>query len=140
MKGIEATLTFLPPFEGGRGQPVLVPDGYRGHYRPHIVIGDPTQRKAIVEQGNVLTEDYLGVDLWSGPASLPFGIEHVVQMRLSYYPNVVYSTVQPGATFTMREGGRIVAFGQVLKTIDIEDANKSLEGICQTCGLAKPSE
>ena len=46
MAHVEAEITFLSPSEGGRTDPpiLLSPNGT---YRPHIVIGNPNQRKAI---------------------------------------------------------------------------------------------
>ena len=35
-------------------------------------------------------------------------------LELMYHPDLPYSDVQPGATFTVREGGRIVGHGVVL--------------------------
>ena len=61
---VKLEITFLPPTQGGRTKPpVLVSE--EGTYRPHIVIGDPTQRNAITI-GNEIRETYLGVVFVSG--------------------------------------------------------------------------
>ena len=54
---VRANITFRIKEEGGRKTPIK--DNY--HYCPHIVIGDPGQKKAIIESGNKLSENYLGI-------------------------------------------------------------------------------
>jgi hypothetical protein len=48
---IMVTLTMLSKEDGGRNQQ-LSSGAFGGIYRPHIVIGDPLQRKAIVIEKN----------------------------------------------------------------------------------------
>ena len=57
---IETEITFIPKSEGGRD----IPDGIFQslRYRPHIVIGDPTQRQAIIADGTV----YFGTTVYGG--------------------------------------------------------------------------
>ncbi|MDB0520961.1 hypothetical protein [Ralstonia solanacearum] len=110
---IEATLTFIPSGEDGRSQLNMTLNGLV--YRPHIVVGNPAQREAIVGQGNVLLETYHGVAFAKGPEHIEPNVPCHVQMMLLYWPAVNYDSVVPGATFTLREGGRIVAFGEVTK-------------------------
>jgi hypothetical protein len=89
-----------------------------------MVIGDANQRRPVVETRGgqkQLTENYLGVALWSGPEALLLGTKYVVEMVLLYYPDVSYDEVEAGATFTMREGARIVAFGRILEILEIEN-------------------
>lgn len=57
---VEAEIALLPPGEGGRKRPLVRAE--HSHYRPHIVIGAVSQRKAIVV-GRTLTEEYLGVEI-----------------------------------------------------------------------------
>ncbi len=86
-------------------------------YRPHFVIGNPEQAKAVVDPGNVLTEQYLGVQFEDGPDEFAYGEEIIVLARLLYWegaPNGFYDGLVPGATFTIREGARIVGQGVVL--------------------------
>ena len=110
---IEAQMTLLPESEGGR----LFPDGvFQGlRYRPHIVIGDPMQRKPIVVDGNRLTELYLGVAFSDGPHQVIYGQPMKTRMLLAYWPKVDYEKVVPDATFTLREGGRIAGYGKIIK-------------------------
>ncbi len=86
-------------------------------YRPHFVLGDPEQETAVVAPGNVLTEQYLGVQIDDGPDEFAYGEEIVVLARLLYWegtPNGFYDGLVPGATFTIREGARIVGHGVIL--------------------------
>ncbi len=107
---IECDVTFLSASEGGRSSP-LPPGALLGDtYRPHLVIGDLNQRKAIVENGNRLTEEYIGVAFHDGPAVPEVGTKMIVTLTLLFFP---YEQLQPGVTFTVREGPRIVAFGTV---------------------------
>ena len=115
-------MTFLPPSEGGRTTPPVLASG-TGTYRPHIVIGDPTQRKAITV-GNEITETYLGVVFQSGPENVRFGEPLEANALLMYYPNPEYDSVVPGATFTVREGARVVGYGQVKRVFLTDDAEQ----------------
>ena len=91
-----------------------------GQYMPHIVMGDANQRKALKEPGtNNLTEEYLGVRFVAGPDVCDFDVDFEAEMLLMYFPNVDYSEVLPGKTFTLREGGTIIGFGSVLSREDI---------------------
>jgi len=110
---VEAEITFIPELEGGRATPPLLVWS-DGSYRPHIVIGDPNQRRAVMV-GNEIQETYLGILFKSGPTSVEFNESICAKFYLLYYPHVAYESVVPGATFTIREGARIVGFGQVMK-------------------------
>jgi hypothetical protein len=103
---VEAEITFLPPSEGGRTNPpiLLFPNAT---YRPHIVIGNPNQRKAITV-GTEIRETYLGVVFESGPDDIQVGEPLLAKFVLMYYPQPEYESVVPGATFTIREGARVV--------------------------------
>ena len=110
---VEAEVTFIPESEGGRRTPpLLVFVG--GSYRPHIVVGDPNQRRAVLV-GNEIQEAYLGILFESGPTRVEFDESVFAKFYLLYYPHVAYEVVIPGATFTIREGARIVGFGRVIK-------------------------
>jgi hypothetical protein len=93
-----------------------------GKYRPHIVIGPPSQRAAI-RDGNVLTEKYLGVMFVGGPDTLRPGESGEFSLALMYFPELTYDEVTPGATFSIREGPLVVGFGVILsrKRIDHTD-------------------
>lgn len=95
--------------------PVL---GTNSHYMPHLVIERRENRKAIVDAGGVGREDYLGVTFIDEPADLNAGFVVQVVLDLIYYPQLSYSDIQPGATFTVREGLRIVAHGVMLNRLD----------------------
>lgn len=110
---IDARLTFLPPSEGGRSQLNMKLSGFV--YRPHIVIGNPAQREAIVGPDNVLLETYYGVAFAQGPEHVESNVPCHVRMMLMYWPDVTYDSVVPGTTFTLREGGTIVGFGEVTR-------------------------
>src|SRR5580693_724580 len=110
---VEAEVTFLPKSEGGRN----FPDGIFQslQYRPHIVIGDPMQLKPIIVDGNRLTESYLGIAFSNGPQKVKHGQPLKTTMLLVAWPMADYETVVPDATFTLREGGRIIGYGKILR-------------------------
>lgn len=120
MEKIEAEIVMLSTEDGGRISP-LSGAAFGGIYRPHIVIGDRNQRKAIVEvtpeHPRTLTEKYQGVAFIEGPEVefVPVNERIHVVMALMYFPDNVYEDVIPGATFTLREGGKIVGHGEILK-------------------------
>ena len=87
---------------------------------PHIVIGDPQQREALVV-GNTLRETYLGVWVTDTPDELCPGQTVEMTLRLIYWPEEKYTDVKPGATFTLREGPNIIGFGQVLDSFTSVD-------------------
>ena len=105
---IEAEITFLPKSEGGRD--ILGKIFQDSQYRPHIVINNPRQLNV-----SVADKDYLGVAFVDGPQLVEFGLPVKTTMLLTYWPRVDYSAVLPESTFTLREGGRTIAFGRVKK-------------------------
>lgn len=103
---VEAKFTLLPELSHGRRGLST------GKYRPHIVIGPESLRVAIRE-GNRLTENYLGVMFVGGPDSMEPGDAANVKLALMYFPEYPYEAVQPGVTFTVREGPLIVGYGVI---------------------------
>lgn len=118
---IDADITLLPSAESGRQYPLVRTEG--SHYRPHIVLGDPGQRKAVIV-GRTLVEEYLGVEVVHTQELIRPGDRARVEMRLAYWPALGYAGVIPGATFTIREGGTIVGFGTVVSRRDPSNAVK----------------
>ena len=59
------------------------------------------------------SSEYLGVRFVGGPQPV-FDVPAVFELFLMY-PEVDYSPLVPGAAFTVREGGRVVAKGRVLE-------------------------
>jgi hypothetical protein len=55
----------------------------------------------------------LGVAFVDGPHVPLVGVEMRVAMTLMYYPHPMYEDLEPGVTFTVREGAQIVAYGTV---------------------------
>ncbi len=106
---IEAYVTFLSADDGGRHQPAL----NSPLYRPHVVVGDPCQRTALVDDRSYGTEEYLGVSFDGDGTPLRAGPAHQVMLRTLYAPKVDYSALVAGQTFTVREGPAVVAFGVV---------------------------
>ena len=107
---IGARVTILSAEDGGRAQPAVDSPSYR----PHLVVGDAAQRVAVTAaDGRTLVEDYLGVGFLGTGMCLDPGRSHEVQLLLLYHPEVNYEALQLGATFTIREGGHIVGFGEV---------------------------
>jgi hypothetical protein len=114
---IEADVTFLSKSQGGRTKPFPPNTLKTKSYRPHIVIGDINQREAIIEVVDgrkQIQETYLGVAFCDGPENVPFDEPIKTKMVLMYFPTLPYSEVIPGETFTLREGGVIVGYGQVI--------------------------
>jgi translation elongation factor EF-Tu-like GTPase len=107
---INASVTFLPPSEGGRS---VLPHN-SNLYRPHLVVGDVNQRMPIVAgDGRTILEDYLGVCFTGNGEAFTPGESCEVTLRLAYHPEVNYDQLKLGSTFTIREGGKIVGFGVV---------------------------
>jgi hypothetical protein len=107
---IKAQITFLPASEGGRAE--LPTDLSDGKYRPHVVVGDPNQRKSLLVN-NVAQEAYLGVAFMNGSSDVVAGQSFPAELALMYWPNVSYDSLIPGATFTIREGPHVIGFGIV---------------------------
>jgi hypothetical protein len=80
---------------------------------PNVVVGDPKQREARIS-GNTIPERYLGVLVADAPDEIPPGGTAEIRFRLMYWPDEKYEQLVPGTTFTLREGPKIVGFGQVL--------------------------
>lgn len=104
---VQAQITLLPELSHGRRLLTT------GQYRPHIVIGPQSQREA-TRSGNAFTEKYLGVMFVGGPDAMSPGDSADVSLALMHFPDDAYDEVQPGATFTIREGPLIVGFGSIL--------------------------
>jgi hypothetical protein len=100
---ILAEVTFVPTSESGRHTlPQLQPWGEGGWYMPHAVVDGETE--------------YLGVRFVDGPQPL-FGVAGEYRLVLMYHPDVDYSALVPGASFTIREGEKVVATGRVLRVL-----------------------
>lgn len=93
---VSVAVTFLSSEQGGRSQKAN--DSPR--YRPHLVVGNPEQRVPLTDGSGTGIEDYLGVQFTGDGRELP---------------RVDYSALSAGATFTVREGGRVIGFGRVLQ-------------------------
>lgn len=107
---IEVEATFLT-FEQGGWRPVPSPGLHPGHYMPHLVVQPPDIRKCSP------ADDYLGVAFLEAPDWIIAGEPARCLLELMYHPGVNYDALQPGATFTIREGGKIVGFGIVQRWI-----------------------
>ena len=103
---VRAVITLLTDLEHSRWP-------NRAPYMPHVVVGDPGPRKGRIS-GNTLTEHYLGVLVADAPDEIPPGGTAEITLRLMYWPGEKYEQLIRGATFTVREGPKIVGFGQVL--------------------------
>jgi hypothetical protein len=99
---VEALLTMLPATKGGRASPIY-PRGVAAgsHYMPHFRVGE--------------TGEYLGVAFVGGPECLSPGESAIVTVTLFYAGRVDYSQLVPGASFSVLEGNRVVAHGEVLR-------------------------
>jgi len=107
-------VTFLSAEGGGRRAPFPA-DALSGDtYRPHFAIGDPSQRHAITVDNHGV-EEYIGVAFHEGPSIVEPGVETKVLVSLMFHPHPVYDKLQPGVTFTVREGATVVGFGRVVQ-------------------------
>jgi len=85
---------------------------------PHIVIGDPTQRVAIIDYRKnppEITESYLGVAFVEGDSPISAGYPLRITMALMYYPQIDYANAVEHSTFTLRVGPRIIGYGKILR-------------------------
>lgn len=122
---IEAEVTFIAEGEGGRKKPPARLSG--NNYRPHLVVGDPTQRQAKLI-GNFIDEEMLGIAFTSGPDNVETGQTFLAILELAFFPHPAYDAVVPGATFTIREGPQIVAFGRVVRALNWPVAGAASNG------------
>jgi hypothetical protein len=105
---IVAEVVMLATEDGGRKS--LAGEGYV----PHVVIQDRAIRHATVDDRGQGNEEYLGVRLIVCDGLSVAGVSSEHKFELMYWPQVDYSKVVPGASFTIREGARIVGHGVVL--------------------------
>lgn len=106
---VDARVTFLSKSDGGRHN---MPD-FNGNpsFRPDIVIQDSNIRTATYDAQGRGNERYLGVEFVGGSESPEFGAMSECKLRLVNHPRVDYCEVQYGATFTIRDGARVIGFG-----------------------------
>lgn len=127
---IDCEVTFLRDTERG---PLAWPKTLSGgRYRPHLVVGDPNQRRAVLtsrmmpvtysdgSKGEIRTDRYideelLGVQFDEGPPQPEVETPLLVTLSLMFWPHPGYDKLQPGSTFTVREGPTIVGYGKVLR-------------------------
>ena len=111
-KELRVRVKFFSKYDGGRTE--LPKDLLSsGNYRPHFVVGSPDQKQAIADENNVGLEDYLGVVFIKSRGSLMAEQELEASVSL-LYPGVDYSALKKEATFTIREGGKIVGNGKII--------------------------
>jgi hypothetical protein len=115
---VECSATFLTPDEGGRAV-LFLPGALSGdHYRPHIVIGTRDQRHAIIDDRGCSTEQYIGVAFHDSPAMPDLGTEMKVVLSLMYFPHQMYEKPTLGVAFTVREGSKVVAHGEIRRWLE----------------------
>jgi hypothetical protein len=120
---IKAEIVFLTAEEGGRAQAPAIGGGSR--YMPHIVIQDRAVRRAESDASHVTRDAYQGVYFKEAPPDFRLGVSGSFVVELMQYPKRAYEDVQPGATFTVREGPRVVAHGIVLSREDSATKGRS---------------
>jgi translation elongation factor EF-Tu-like GTPase len=109
---ITAEVVFLRGDEGGRSRPPIFDRQHK--YMPHIVIQSRDVRRSQTDPDGVNREPYQGVAFLEGSSNYTPGEAGHFVLELMYYPDVSYADVLPGATFTVREGGKVVGHGVVL--------------------------
>lgn len=117
--------TFIPPDDGGRS--TLPTFGGKPWYRPHIVIQDPNDQDPDDKAEDSRNEEYLGVQFLNGPSNAQFDTSMRYALCLMYHPHVDYSDVIEGATFTIREGARLVGFGEVVSRTTTTNGGNAAE-------------
>lgn len=94
-------------------------------YRPHIVIGDPTDRELredVLSNAQLIYEgdgQYLGVAFSDVDQEPNVGVAVTCVVDLIYFPQVSYRDVRLGAVFTLREGARVVGYGKIVKVFGL---------------------
>lgn len=112
---VVAEVRMLSSAEGGRTRGIAIEPDSR--YMPHLAIDDRAYREAKTDSNNQSLEHYMGVHFEPALSITdPSTGSGKYSLRLMYYPRVDYSTLQPGVTFTVREGGRIVGHGVVVSS------------------------
>lgn len=114
---IDTEIVLLSPEEGGRITPVS-PLAYGGRYRPHIVIQarDTREPKIEIKDGlRCCVEPYVSVAFWTGDDPMHVGSRFRVTLSLWAYPHEMYQSCRAGATFTLREGSKIIGHGKILR-------------------------
>ena len=82
------------------------------------VIGDPSRRQLKkLADGNWPVEEYIGVAFRDGPTTPQAGKELSAVLTL-YFPHPMYGKLNPGVSFTVREGVHIVGCGTVSRWLD----------------------
>ena len=99
---VECMITFLSREKGGRSTLPIVNDG---RYRTLLQLESPTR------------SELFGVHFVSGPSTIAFGVEAMVELHTVIYPNPAYDQLQPGCSFAIREGDRIVGRGYVVRRV-----------------------
>ena len=117
MATILVEVVFLSPEDGGRQHslPVFKTPAV---YRPHLVVQDRSVRYARI-RNNVIEEGHWAVSFFDGPSEFSFGEPVRCRLILDWFPEADYSPLEKGATFTVREGARIVGHGVVLERSDV---------------------
>ena len=72
-------------------------------------MGDISQKKPVLGEGNFIDEVYLGVQFRSGRHTI------TVKLELIFYPAAGYNKLVPEVEFTIREGPEIVGYGKVIE-------------------------
>jgi hypothetical protein len=113
---VTAEGVFLRTTEGGRQLPPRVSEP--GLYRPHLVMQGREVRPATFDDRNVVIDEYLGVRFVDGPDEMRLGEPARCTIELVYFPEIAYPEVKSGATFTVREGAKVVGHGVILDRRD----------------------
>lgn len=133
---LECTVTFLAKSDEGWGR-MFVPTLNGNWYRPHLVAGDPGQRKAkltthsyeveyadgskgLRTSNNWIDEQYLGVSFDTAPDQVHLNEPIRLKLSLMFWPHPNYEVLQPGQHFTVREGATVVGFGEVIRWLPLE--------------------
>lgn len=136
-----ALLTFIPRNEGGKEKTPSSEALKNYRYRPHIVIGNPMFRETrseVLNEAQLIHEgdgDYLGIAFRDTSNEPEIGLEITVIFAFMYFPQVTYKDAIPGATFTLREGARIVGFGRILEITSMETTQSEHCGGGNQCSV-----
>ena len=81
------------------------------------MVQDATIRHAAYDDAGMGNEQYMGVEFVDGPEDPDFNVALGCTLRFMHHARVAYSTATADATFTVREGRRVVAYG-TLNSVD----------------------
>ena len=110
---VEAEITLRSTANGGRKYPDGILEGFQ--FRPGIVRGDRDQPEPIADSSGLHAEIRQGVAFLSGPHQIVSDKAFRATFAVIGWPSPYCDWIQPGETFTIREGPMIIGSGCVIR-------------------------